>query len=766
MSKLTKTYKDQLCTWIGGRKDFNLLYQATRDGCSGPTFHQKCDNKGAAVSVFYNTAGYVFGGYTSVSWSSDGTYRSDHQAFLFRLQAANSFQPQKYPVKTENVQHTVYHNPDCGSTFGGRHDLFPFSSTINKQNNYFQGNGYTSPNSYNMLGGSTSTFTGDNLQFTDVEVCQVTEHAARQDETPWRKLPEVKQKVLKSELETYSPPGKLDHVNILLLGAVGSGKSSYFNTINSIFQGRITSVACSGSAEHSLTTTYRLYKIKSPTSRQPLKVRLCDTRGLEDGLNLDLSDLMAIIDGHLPDRFTTSYSRTPIPLKALSRDEIPLPRTYGQALISSTEYNNAWLISVLQHQIMERTLTKKDQKQLNRWLNARKDFELLYKATRDGCSSTAFHVECDSKGPTVTVFYNTSDCVFGGYTSVSWDSAGAYKVDQTAFLFRLYFQGSSNPKQYPATNGNEAIYGHATYGPMFVACSNLNCYDVEVYSVKDGSILNDDPWRQLTESKSKVLKSEIETYSPIDGVKVGRVNILLVGAVGAGKSSYFNTMNSIFRGHVTSQACSGSAEHSLTTHYRKYKVRSPEGKPLKFRLCDTRGLEEAQGMDAADVVATLDGHLPDKYMFNPALSISPDTPGYKKTPKTQDMIHCVAFVIDGCSVDVFPDKILQNMKAIQQKANQRGIPQVVILTKVDKACPHVEEDPGTLFYSPAVSELVEQVSQLIGLPRAHVLPVKNYEKEMELVDNVDVPALISLRQMLRFADDYLYNFLDEEDKDE
>ncbi|XP_046567344.1 interferon-induced protein 44-like isoform X2 [Haliotis rubra] len=456
---------------------------------------------------------------------------------------------------------------------------------------------------------------------------------------------------------------------------------------------------------------------------------------------------------------------------------------------------------------MERTLTKKDQKQLKRWLNARKDFELLYKASRDGCSNTAFHQKCNNKGPTVTVFYNTSDCVFGGYTSVSWDSANVYRVDPTAFLFRLYFKGSSSPKKYPATNGTNAIYGHANYGPTFgsghdiysfnatvalsgasfplngslapgksyvmagdnaasLACSSLNCYDVEVYSVKDGSIINDDPWRQLTECKSKVLKSEIETYSPIDGVKVGRVNILLVGAVGAGKSSYFNTMNSIFRGHVTSQACSGSAEHSLTTHYRKYKVRSPEGKPLKFRLCDTRGLEEAQGMDAADVVAILDGHLPDKYMFNPALSISPDTPGYKKTPKTQDTIHCVAFVIDGCSVDVFPDKILQNMKAIQQKANQRGIPQVVILTKVDKACPHVEEDPGTLFYSPAVSELVEQVSQLIGLPRAHVLPVKNYEKEMELVDDVDVPALISLRQMLRFADDYLYNFLDEDDKDE
>ncbi len=88
---------------------------------------------------------------------------------------------------------------------------------------------------------------------------------------------------------------------------------------------------------------------------------------------------------------------------------------------------------------------------------------------------------------------------------------------------------------------------------------------------------------------------------------------------------------------------------------------------------------------------------------------------------------------------------------------------MILLTKVDKVCPYVTKDPGSIFYSSAVRDLVEQVSELVGLPRAHVLPVKNYEKELELVDAVDVPALISLRQMLRFADDYLYNFLDEEE---
>lgn len=49
----------------------------------------------------------------------------------------------------------------------------------------------------------------------------------------------------------------------------------------------------------------------------------------------------------------------------------------------------------------------------------------------------------------------------------------------------------------------------------------------------------------------------------------------------------------------------------------------------------------------------------------------------------------------------------------------------------------------------------------MGLPRSHILPVKNYESEMELDDNVNILALMSLQQMLNFADDLTYNYLDQ-----
>ena len=60
------------------------------------------------------------------------------------------------------------------------------------------------------------------------------------------------------------------------------------------------------------------------------------------------------------------------------------------------------------------------------------------------------------------------------------------------------------------------------------------------------------------------LLDHIQTYKPIIS-SVSKVRVLLIGPVGAGKSSFFNSIKSIFRGHVTSQAMAGSSGTSLTT---------------------------------------------------------------------------------------------------------------------------------------------------------------------------------------------------------
>ncbi len=67
----------------------------------------------------------------------------------------------------------------------------------------------------------------------------------------------------------------------------------------------------------------------------------------------------------------------------------------------------------------------------------------------------------------------------------------------------------------------------------------------------------------------ETLRAEVAHYTPNASSGMKHANILLVGQVGAGKSSFFNTITSIYRGHVTLRAPTGAADHSVTTQVSK-----------------------------------------------------------------------------------------------------------------------------------------------------------------------------------------------------
>ena len=70
------------------------------------------------------------------------------------------------------------------------------------------------------------------------------------------------------------------------------------------------------------------------------------------------------------------------------------------------------------------------------------------------------------------------------------------------------------------------------------------------------------------------LKDALVAYKPAEDADVRAANILLLGQIGAGKSTFFNSVNSIFRGRITSKACSGSFEHSVTTMVKYFLEQS------------------------------------------------------------------------------------------------------------------------------------------------------------------------------------------------
>ena len=61
---------------------------------------------------------------------------------------------------------------------------------------------------------------------------------------------------------------------------------------------------------------------------------------------------------------------------------------------------------------------------------------LLYRGSEHEFSSHKFHELCDNKGPTISIFHNKNNHVFGGYATQSFVKEGQ-TVDDTAFLWMI-----------------------------------------------------------------------------------------------------------------------------------------------------------------------------------------------------------------------------------------------------------------------------------------------------------------------------------------
>ena len=116
-----------------------------------------------------------------------------------------------------------------------------------------------------------------------------------------------------------------------------------------------------------------------------------------------------------------------------------------------------------------------------------KQFNLLYRATRDGFAAASFHAKCDHQPRTLTIIKTTSGCVFGGYTSLGWNSSSGWRTDPDAFLFSLV-NFRCVPRLMPVKVGDRySIYCNASNGPVFgsgnsIHISNNSNSTMESYS--------------------------------------------------------------------------------------------------------------------------------------------------------------------------------------------------------------------------------------------------------------------------------------------
>ena len=162
-TKLNEMFGEAKQTW-------SLIYKATRDGFGADDFHLLCDRLGATLTVIQSEdGGYLFGGYTSVSWHSKGSYACDkNNPFLFTLTNPNGIPPTKYPVIDSIF--SIFGYKDSGPMFGGGPDLL-----VGTLSNESQASTIRFPYSYEDTTGKGSvTFTGsDRFQTSEIEVYQL-----------------------------------------------------------------------------------------------------------------------------------------------------------------------------------------------------------------------------------------------------------------------------------------------------------------------------------------------------------------------------------------------------------------------------------------------------------------------------------------------------------------------------------------------------------------------------------------------------------------
>ncbi|RGB24297.1 hypothetical protein C1646_676473 [Rhizophagus diaphanus] len=105
------------------------------------------------------------------------------------------------------------------------------------------------------------------------------------------------------------------------------------------------------------------------------------------------------------------------------------------------------------------------------------NWSLLYRASRDGYSSSDFHLKCDNRGACVVVIkIRGHDQIIGGFNPIGWyTSRYEYYSTSDSFIFSINFNNShhqnalnqENIKLCRVKDASRAIYQDPTRGPTF-----------------------------------------------------------------------------------------------------------------------------------------------------------------------------------------------------------------------------------------------------------------------------------------------------------
>ena len=158
-------------------KAIRLLYKATRDGFTKSAFSSKCDGKANTITIVKNNLNYVFGGYASRAWHSNGGFIEDGNAFIFSLRRNGISTNEKYKVTRPQYAYGYSSSSDWLFCFGGGHDIAVISNSNTQHGSHTDfGDSCQLPEGYTKGSESAKNYLSGNYNkwlTTEIEVFQL-----------------------------------------------------------------------------------------------------------------------------------------------------------------------------------------------------------------------------------------------------------------------------------------------------------------------------------------------------------------------------------------------------------------------------------------------------------------------------------------------------------------------------------------------------------------------------------------------------------------
>ncbi|XP_048841032.1 interferon-induced protein 44-like isoform X2 [Brienomyrus brachyistius] len=290
ISRMTLQEEKRLVKLFPSRVSLCLLYQGSRHGFKIRTMREKTQSQESLIFLTYLESGTIMGGYLGRAFP-DLNYVEcsvqDKKAFVFSVSQKSSIH---FPV----VDHRQAFNVKLYE------EILLFGECLKME---------MKDDSCLVKADSDVVYNTNWPEITescvDVEIHRVQD-AGDLMLRPWREMSWTETENLRKDLASYKPDiAGLSQVRALLLGPVGSGKSSFINSIKSMLCRHVVNLPITGSGPDGFTSKLKSYPIRAEKGGQPIALTLCDVRGLGDTeeTGLSLHDALAVIKGHAPEGY-------------------------------------------------------------------------------------------------------------------------------------------------------------------------------------------------------------------------------------------------------------------------------------------------------------------------------------------------------------------------------------------------------------------------------------------------------------------------------